>query len=384
MKTLARAASLAISLCGASALAAPVSLGDAQMSAVVAGANFPVIGGLDFDIVNQVSDQASVGAHTTDPLLVNSWGLSQGPAGAPLWVANNGTGTSTLYAASSFDKVPLNVTIPGGGGAPGAPTGTVFTSLNGNSFSVSENGKSGHSLFLFDGEDGSISGWSPGVATGHAIVAVDHSAAGDVFKGLAISPSTGNPTLFAADFAHNNVEMFNGQFQQTGGFTDPSLPAGYAPFNVQVLNNNVYVAFAKHGEGLDEAHGAGLGVIDVFDLGGHKIRTLVSGGHLNAPWGLAMAPRSFGRFAGALLVGNFGDGTINAFDPVFGSFLGTVSTHLGQPAVIDGLWALHSAPDGTLIFSSGPGDESHGLVGVIEPKFAKASWAFQSHVNMPH
>jgi|WetSurMetagenome_2_1015567.scaffolds.fasta_scaffold30589_1 uncharacterized protein (TIGR03118 family) len=386
-RTLARAVALAVSLCGASALAAPAlaaphELRDAQMNQVVAGSNFNIIGGLNFNVISEVADTASAGATTTDPLLVNSWGLSQGGPGAPLWVANNGTGTSTLYSPTNWSKVPLNVTIPGAGGAQGTPTGTVFTSPQGNTFQVTQNGVSGHSLFLFDAEDGTISGWSPGVSLNNAVIAVDQSAAGAVFKGLAISPSNGNPTLFAANFGNNDVEMFNGKFQSLGSFTDPSLPAGFAPFNVQVLNGKVYVAFAQHGEGHDEAHGAGLGFIDEFDLSGHKMRTLVSHGVLNAPWGMTMAPPSMGRFAGALLVGNFGDGKINAFNPDLGTFLGTVSSSAGTPITIDGLWALQSAPDGTVIFSSGPGDENHGLVGVIQPKFAKASWAFQSHVQM--
>ncbi len=383
-RTLAKVAALAVALCGSSALAAPHALGDAQMSQVVAGANFNIVGGLNFNVVGEVADQASAGVTTTDPLLVNSWGIAQGGPGAPLWVANNGTGTSTLYSPTNWSKIPLNVTIPGVGGAQGAPTGTVFTSGTGNTFQVTQNGASGHAVFLFDSEDGTISGWSPTVSATSAITAVNQSATGAVFKGLTISPSNGNPTLFAADFGNNDVEMFNSQFQQIKSFTDPSLPAGYAPFNVQVLNGKVYVAFAQHGEGIDEAHGAGLGFIDVFDLSGNKIRTLVANGRLNAPWGLTIAPPSMGRFAGALLVGNFGDGRINAYNPVLGTFMGTVSSAAGQPISIDGLWTLQSAPDGTVIFSSGPNDESHGLVGVIQPKFAKASWAFQSHVQMNH
>jgi uncharacterized protein (TIGR03118 family) len=383
-RTLARAAALAVGLCATSALAAPHALQDAQMNQVVAGSSFNIIGGLDFNVINEVADQASAGATTTDPMLVNSWGIAQGAPGAPLWVANNGTGTSTLYSTTNWSKVPLNVTIPGAGGTQGAPTGTTFTSNTGNTFQVSQNGVSGHSLFLFDGEDGTISGWAPGVNVNSAVIAVDQSGQGAVFKGLTVSPSAGNPTLFAANFGNSDVEMFNGKFQQIGSFTDPSLPAGYAPFNVQVLNGKVYVAFAQHGEGIDEAHGAGLGFIDVFNLQGQKLQTLVANGRLNAPWGMTIAPPSMGRFAGDLLVGNFGDGKINAYNPVLGTYMGTLSTALGAPITIDGLWALQQSSDGTIIFSSGPDDENHGLVGVIQPKFAKASWAFQSHVQMNH
>ena len=376
MKTVIAAATLALGLFATSALAAPVPLSDAQLSGVVAGE--------DFSIVNEVSDQFAIGSHPADVLLVNAWGLSAAPAGGPLWVSNNGSGTSTLYNFTTFNKIPLNVTIPGAGGGQGNPTGTVFTTLAGNTFRVSAGGLTGHSLFLFDSEDGTISGWAPSVDLHNAIIAVDHSANGDEFKGLTLTNLGSAPEILAADFAHNQVEVFNNQFQQTGSFTDTSLPAGYAPFNVQTLNGKVYVAFAMQGEGGDEAHGAGLGVVDVFDTQGHKIQTLVSGGALNAPWGLTIAPASFGKFAGALLVGNFGDGKINAFDPQTGAFLGTLSSASGDPLFIDGLWALRNGPDGTVDFSSGPNDEAHGLIGVIRPNWAAASWAFQSHVTLGH
>ena len=378
MKTVVGIASIVAGLLATSTMAAPVQLSNAQLSGIVAGDDFKLT---NFTVVNEVSDQAAVGAPTTDPLLVNAWGLSQAPGGN-LWVSNNGTGTSTLYAPGTFAKNPLNVTVPGAGGMQGAPTGTVFTSGTGTDFQISANGINGHSLFLFDGEDGTISGWAPGVDLTHAIVAVDHSVDGDVFKGLAIVNLDVGQRLFAADFANNRVEMFDDNFQQTGAFTDPSLPAGYAPFNVQTLNGKVYVTFALHGQGLDEAHGAGLGFVDVFDRSGHKIQTLVSNGPLNAPWGLTIAPASFGKFAGALLVGNFGDGKINAFNPKTGAFIGTLQSGGDHPLSIDGLWALTSGPDGTIVFSSGPGDESHGLVGVVKPSWAPASWAFQSHVKM--
>jgi uncharacterized protein (TIGR03118 family) len=373
MKASLGIASILFGLLATSAIAAPIKLDDAQLSQVVAGHGFEPN---NFTIVNEVSDEASVGARTTDPLLVNSWGLALAPAGN-LWVADNGSGMSTIYAPGTFAKSPLNVSVPGD------PTGTVFTSLAGTGFQVMEAGKSGHGLFLFDGEGGIISGWAPSVDLTHAVVAVDYSGKGAVFKGLAIANDDASQQLFAADFARNRVEVFNDKFQQTGAFTDPSLPAGYAPFNVQTLNGKVYVTFALHGQGLDEQHGAGLGFVDVFDTDGHKLQTLVSNGPLNAPWGLAIAPASFKKIAGALLVGNFGDGKINAFDPKTGAFLGALNSD-GHPMSIDGLWALTNGPDGTLIFSSGPDDEHHGLVGVVKPRWAAASWAFQSHVKMGH
>ena len=373
MKLAAQAASIVLSLLATSALAAPVPLSDAQLSGVVAGE--------DFTIVNEVSDQAAVGATTTDPMLVNAWGLSQGP-GTPLWVANNGTGTSTIYSTTTFAKSPLTVAIPAADGSQGAPTGTVFTSFAGPSFSVTKNGVTGHSLFLFDSEDGTITGWSPSVDLHNAVTAVDQSSMGAVFKGLAIVHGD-RPMLYAADFTNGQVKAFDSQFNPTGMFTDTSLPSGFSPFNVQVLNGKLYVAFALHGSGHDEVHGPGLGAIDVFDTSGHKIQTLVSGGPLNAPWGMVLAPSSFGKFAGALLVGNFGDGKINAFNPKTGAFLGTLDMS-GSPLSIDGLWALHEGSNGSVIFSAGPDGESHGLVGVITPTWAKASWAFQSHTVVGH
>jgi uncharacterized protein (TIGR03118 family) len=386
MKIAAGLASVMLGLFATSALATPRPLSDAQLSGIVAGT--------DFIVVNEISDTNTEGANPPDPLLVNAWGLSEAPAGGPLWVANNNSGTTTLYNFNTFAKIPLNVTVAGAGGMAGNPTGTVFTSLTGNSFGVTMNGQMGHSLFLFDGEDGTISGWAPSLTTGTTIVAVDQSApttpagvsTGAVFKGLALLRDDGAPQLFAADFSQNRVEMFNSQFKQIGSFTDPSLPPGYAPFNVQALNGKLYVTFAlqnqfKH----DDVAGAGHGFVDVFDMEGHKIKTLVSGGVLNSPWGLTIAPESFGKkFEGALLVGNFGDGKINAFDPHSGKFLGTLSSPGGAPISIDGLWALRQGPDGSVIFSSGPDGETHGLVGVVRPDWARASWAYQSHVQMGH
>jgi uncharacterized protein (TIGR03118 family) len=377
MKTAAGVASIVLGLLATSALAKPAPLSDAQLSQIVAGTQFAVI--------NEISDTNTEGVNAPDPLLVNAWGLSEAPDGGPLWVANNGTGTTTLYNFQNFSKIPLNVTIPGPHGATGTPTGTVFTSLTGNTFEIDRNGVPTHSLFLFDSEDGTISGWAPSIALNKTFVVVNQSTVGASFKGLAIAgANTTAPTLFAADFTQNKVEMFDSTFHKVGAFTDPSLPAGYAPFNVQVLGDKVYVAFALRGSGIDEVDGAGLGFVDVFSTTGHKLSTLVSGGPLNAPWGLTIAPADFGQFKGALLVGNFGDGTINAFDPTTGKFLGRVTSRGNAPITIDGLWALRSGPDGTVIFSSGPDSEAHGLVGVIAPANAKASWAFQAHVMTGH
>jgi uncharacterized protein (TIGR03118 family) len=374
MKAATRAAFLVLSLYATTALARPVALSDNQLNQIVAGE--------DFTIVKEVSDLG--GTPTTDPRLVNPWGLSQASAAGPLWVANNGTGTSTLYNFSTFAKIPLNVTIPGAGGAQGTPTGTTFTNFDKNTFRItSPAGVTGHSLFLFDGQDGTISGWSPSVNRTHAIIAIDQSDSGASFFGLTLQNLGSASQIYAADFGNKRVDVFNNQFQMVGSFTDPSVPNGYAPWNVQTLGDKIYVAFALRGEEPEEIHGAGLGIIDVFDTSGHKIKTLVpAGGALNSPWGMTIAPASFGQFAGKLLVGNFGDGKIHVYDPDTGALLGTLSDH-NVPLFIDGLWSLRPGPDGSVVFSAGIDDETHGLVGVIRPTWAQASWAYQSHVSLP-
>ena len=391
MRTIATAASLALSLLATTALAAPRTLSDAQLDHVVAGATVED----DFTVVGEISDQFTENGNPADPLLVNAWGLAMGP-GTFLWVADNGTGVSTLYNPSTFAKVPLNVTIPGPGGAQGTPTGTTFTDFT-NDFQVNEpDGMGGttpvHALFLFDSEDGTISGW--GLLSGGkpppttAVIAVDESASGAVFKGLTLQTAgVGGsfPELFAANFTGGQVEVFDSNFHFLGAFTDPALPSGYAPFNVQALNGKIYVAFAHIKPGThDEMDGMGLGFVDVFDTQGDKLATLVQHGQLDAPWGMTIAPPSFGKFAGALLVGNFGNGQINAYDAKTGKFIGTLRTDNEKKLSIDGLWALRVGPDGTVVFSSGPDGENHGLVGVIRPDWAPASWAFQSHVVMGH
>lgn len=328
--------------------AAPMQLSDAQLDIVAAGTQFTV--------TNRVSDQAGV-APVTDPNLVNSWGLSQAPGG-PLWVANNGTNTSTLYNANSFAKLALTVSVPG------APTGTTFVGIPG-AFNITEGPRTRQTIFAFATEGGQIQGWNPTVDLTHTIVAVDESGSGSVFKGLTLGMNGNAPFLYAADFAHGMVSVYDSHFTKVSSFTDPSLPANYSPFNVQSLNGQLYVTFAKREPGAtDETAGQGLGFVDVFDTAGHLLHRLVQHGQLNAPWGLAIAPANFGKFAGALLVGNFGDGRINAYDPVTGNYIGALRGDDNR-VVIDGLWALRTGPNGTITFSAGPADESHGLVGSI-------------------
>jgi uncharacterized protein (TIGR03118 family) len=312
-----------------------------------------------FTMTPLVSDQAGK-APNVDPDLVNPWGLSQFPNN-PLWVSDNGTALSTLYDPNSGAKVPLNVTIP-----MGDPTGTVAIAP-GNGYVVTEGANSGESLFLFDTESGAIEGWNPNVDGTNAIVAYNGSDAGSVYKGLAYDPASNH--IFAADFANNRVEIFDNTFTLIKMFTDKNLPKHYAPFDVAVFNGMLYVAFAerqKHGD--DEVDGVGLGYVDIFTTKGKFVKTLIANGPLNAPWGMVIAPSTFGTFAGDLLVGNFGDGHINAFDASTGTLLGTLSASKTKQIVIDGLWALDDTGNGSITFSAGPNHESHGLVGLITAK----------------
>ena len=313
----------------------------------------------DYHVVPLVSDQPGV-APNTDPNLVNPWGISQAP-GNPLWVSDNGTDLSTLYDPNNGTVESLVVKIP-----PGAPTGTAFVPP-GTGFPISAKGTKDDSIFLFDTESGMILGWSNNVNLNKAIVAVDNSARGSAYKGLAYDDS--DVRLFAADFVNNEVQMYDKKWNLMGKFTDSSLPKHFAPFNVAWLNNKLYVSFAERAAGsIDEVDGKGLGYVDIFDAEGNLMKQLIAQGNLNAPWGMTIAPSKFGRFAGALLVGNFGDGKVHAYDPDSGKLLGTLKASSDKPLVIDGLWSLFPGPDNeTVIFSSGPDGEKHGLLGQIHP-----------------
>jgi uncharacterized protein (TIGR03118 family) len=326
---------------------------------VSAPAHLPVRPG--FEAVVLVSNHRGQGA-TFDPDLVNAWGISHPPHG-PLWVSDNGTNKSTLYDRRTGEKVGLTVKIVHGG----APTGQVFVPQDDDGdidFPLQKKGASGPSIFVFVTEAGTIEGWNPSVDPDHAIVAVDRSAQGSVFKGVTLA----HEKLFAADFTNNLVEVFDDQFHQIRAFTDPSLPNRFAPFNVARLNGLYYVAFAKREKGgIDNVDGPGLGYVDVFNGDGQLMKHLIANGPLNAPWGMTIAPKGFGSLSGALLVGNFGNGKINAFDPNTGEFLGELMRPGGRPLKIDGLWALDAGPENAVTFSAGPNDESDGLVGQIRP-----------------
>ncbi len=317
---------------------------------------------------NLVSDLAGI-ADTVDPGLVNPWGISASPT-SPFWISNNHTGTAKIYD-SAGKPASLVVTLHAPGGTnPSTPTGQVF---NGTGSFVVPGGKP--AAFLFATEDGTISGWYNGIANNEAATTVNN--AGVVYKGLAIGVSDSGPVLYAADFRGGSVDVYSGDFSRktlAGSFSDPTIPSGFAPFNVYVSGAKLYVAYAKQDDDReDDLPGDGNGYVDVFDLNGRLLQRLVSGGRLNSPWGMVIAPDRFGDFSKVLLVGNFGDGTINAFDPNTGAYLGTLQDANDKPIVNPGLWGLQfgngaSGGDSNALYFtagiSGPGGEaieSHGL-----------------------
>jgi uncharacterized protein (TIGR03118 family) len=331
-----------------------------------------------YDRVNLVSDIPGV-ADRTDSNLVNPWGMAFSPTG-PLWIADNHSGVSTDYdgTGAPFPTTsPLIVAIPPPAGSPAdavaAPTGTVFN--GGSDFSVSAGGKSGNARFIFATEDGTISGWNPAVDAMNAILKVDRSATGAVYKGLAMGRNAGNSFLYATNFNAGTVDVFDSSFNAvpaSGAFVDPTLPLGYAPFGIANIGGMLLVTYAEQNEFKHDDHsGPGHGFIDVYTTAGVLVRRLVSGGALNSPWGLALAHRKFGRFSNALLVGNFGDGRINAFAPDTGTFLGALENQRGEPIAIQGLWGLTfgngaaAGPSNVLFFTAGIAGEDHGLFGAI-------------------
>lgn len=326
-----------------------------------------------YAVHNLVSD-GFVPADHTDASLVNPWGVAFNPNGF-VWVADNGSGVSTLYDGNGV-KNSLVVTIPthAGGNPPGVPTGIVFSS--GADFVVKVGTVSGPSRFIFSTEDGTISGWAPNVDPTHAIRVVDNAPSGAIYKGLAFAANGIGHFVYATDFHNNRIDIFDANFQQVssaGRFVDSKIPRGYAPFGIQNILGNLYVTYAKQDKDAeDDVTGPGFGFVDVFNADGVLIRRVASAGHLNAPWGLALAPADFGKFSGALLVGNFGDGRINAFDLASGDFLGALRAPGGKPISIDGLWGIQfgngllNQPVNTLFFAAGVGDEEHGLYGRID------------------
>jgi uncharacterized protein (TIGR03118 family) len=317
--------------------------------------------------VHNLNSNVPGAATHQDPDLQNGWGITLPPTG-PWWVADNGTGKSTLYAADGT-KQGLVVTVTNG-----SPTGTVFNGDGG--FVVSANGKSGPARFIFASESGTISGWNPAVDPTNTVVAVHKPDA--VYKGLALATAASGPQLYATDFVGGHVDVFNaswGAGVATGGFADPSLPSGYAPFGIANVGGMIVVTFAKQEPGsADEQHHQGFGVVDAFDTDGNLISRIATHGQLNAPWGIALAPSNFGAFSGDLLIGNFGDGQINAYaQQADGTWerAGGLRDASGRQLAIDGLWGIGfgngatAGPTNTLYFAAGPNDENDGLFGSI-------------------
>lgn len=323
---------------------------------------------------NLVSDIPGLADHT-DKNLTNPWGNGFS-ATSPFWIGNNHSGTSTLYdGTGTAAALVVTVPSPAGPGTQGAVTGVIFNSTT--QFVLSQGGQPAR--FLFCTEDGTIAGWNAGNA---ATILVDNSAAKANYKGCALGGTSSAPLLYAANFYSGKVDVFDGTFKpvtNATAFVDPKVPATYAPFNVAVLSGKVYVAYAKTDSTKEEdVAGVGNGYVSVFDLTGTLLTHLIDQGSLNSPWGMAIAPASFGSFAGALLVGNFGDGMINAFNAGSGKLLGTLSDAEGGWIQIPGLWSLNFGNGGrsdaaTLYFTAGiPGPfgeevESHGLLGSIQP-----------------
>ncbi len=329
-----------------------------------------------------MGDTGAAGAAHTDVNLVNPWGIAFGPT-SPSWVANNHSETSTLYDGNGMAQA-LVVSLPSGGAVSFDPTGIVF---NGSTdFVVTSGANSGAARFIFVGEGGMMAGWSPTADATNAIT-VYTAADGAVYKGLAIAKNGSGNFLYATDFHNGKVDVFNATFakQTPSGtsftFTDPNLPAGYAPFGIQALKTGaagatqIYVSYAKQGvpPSNDNVNGAGLGLVDIYDTNGQFIKQFIpSGGRLDAPWGMALAPASFGTLGNALLVGNFGDGKINGYDPTSGAYLGTVADSTGTAFAVPGLWAIAfgndavNQPHDTLFYAAGTNDEANGEYGRID------------------
>ena len=337
-------------------------------------------------------------AQFTDPTLLNPWGVAFFPGQSPFWVNDNNAGLSALYTGDGlpFPLLPA-VTIPAPTSATGGtPTGIVANfAVGSGAFAIPNpaGGDFGPALFIFSTEDGTIEAWNinPPVAPGipnplTAVIVVDNSAGGGptgaVYKGLALEANTANgPLLYATNFRTGNIDVFDTNFHQvtlSGSFADPHVQHGYAPFGIQDISGELWVTYAmqdksKHDPVTKPAHG----FVSVFDTDGNLLRHFAQHGHLASPWGVALAPASFGQFADDILIGNFGDGKINAYDPASGHWLGAVSGTDGKPLVNDGLWALTfsgstgmtpvGAPPDTLYFTAGLNDEADGLFGTISP-----------------
>ncbi|RQS72019.1 TIGR03118 family protein [Burkholderia sp. Bp8963] len=390
-----------------------VSLGLKAAAALVLVAGFTIGHAADNDayVVTPLVSNLAGAAPKVDRVLQNAWGVAFSPAGSPFWVNDNATGCATLYDGTGT-KVALQVSIPLPGNvipasachpvsannppnpAPAAPTGMVWNPSS--AFLVP--GTKIQAVFIFATEDGTISAWAGGLTPAdHAVLAADNSstpsaASGAVYKGLVFGVNANGGFLFATNFRSGRIDVFgpngaNGLFtpaKTDGGFIDPNIPAGYAPFGIANVDGDLFVTYAKqNAEKHDDVAGRGNGFVDVFDTDGHLLRRFASQGTLNSPWGITRASFAFGRFSGKILIGNFGDGHINVYDND-GRFVDQLENAAGNPLAIDGLWTLtlgggrNSSPD-ALYFTAGPNQEVNGLFGTIAP--VNASKARESGEN---
>ncbi|MDP9090940.1 MAG: TIGR03118 family protein [Pseudomonadota bacterium] len=357
-------------------------------SSNAASATLTVNAGSAFSLTKLVADTAGGGNSTADPNLVNPWGLSIPSGNFFAWIANNHSETSTLYDGNAKPQphsAPLIVKFSANAaGTAFDPTGIAF---NGSSsdFILASAGKTAAANFLFDGEGGMIAGWSGTLSPTQAIT-VFTDTGGAVYKGLAIAHNGGKAFLYATDFHNNKIDVFDTTFAKqsttAGAFTfaDPSIPTGYAPFGIQAVANGpaaatqIYVTYAqqKAPDNRDNVDGAGLGYVDIYDTNGKFIKQLVAKGALNAPWGVALAPSDFGSLSNAILIGNFGDGKINAFDAAAGSFIGTVQDSSGTAIANPGLWGIafgndaNNQPHNSLFIAAGTNNEVNGLYARID------------------
>jgi uncharacterized protein (TIGR03118 family) len=341
---------------------------------IAIGAAFALGGGPRnaYEVSSLAADRAGHARHV-DARLVNAWGLAASPTG-PWWTSNEASSTSTLYSGEGRAQL-LTVQVPGG------PTGVVWHA--GTGFRVAAGRVSDSARFIYACEDGKLRGWAPSVPTGwstEAVVAVDEGASAAVFRGVAIDGAR----LYATDFHNARVDVYDSRWQRVrapGAFADRSIAEWYAPFGIQALGGHIFVTYVWRApvNGNDAPTG---GYVDEYDRSGKLLARVARGGKLNAPWGLALAPHSFGRFGGDLLVGNFGDGRINAYrrNSNGWTYDGTVNDRHGRPVVVNGLWGLAFGTGGlagspsTLFFTSGPHvwrgeteNSVHGLLGSITP-----------------
>ncbi|MEX3897762.1 TIGR03118 family protein [Paraburkholderia sp. BR10954] len=354
----------------------------------------------DAYVVKPLVSNVAGAAPKVDGVLQNAWGIAFSPAGSPFWISDNATGCSTLYDGEGTKVTALQVAIPLPGNVvpagachpvlpksppnptPAAPTGIVWNPSS--AFLVP--GTKIPAIFIFATEDGTISAWAGGLnPANNAVIAVDNSsnpsaANGAVYKALVFGVNAQGGFLFATNFRSGRIDVFgpngsDGLFTPAttdGGFVDPNIPAGYAPFGIANIDGDLFVTYAKQNkEKHDDDAGRGRGFVDVFDTDGHLLRRFASRGTLDSPWGITRASFAFGRFSGKILIGNFGDGRINVFDND-GGFVDQLENEFGNPLAIDGLWTLtlgggrNSSPD-TLYFSAGPNKETNGLFGIIAP-----------------